>query len=300
MKIVECVPNFSEGRRQVVIDAIATEITNIKGIRLLGKEMDGDHNRAVITFIGTPEAVKKAAFQAVKKSSETIDMTKHKGEHPRIGATDVIPLIPISGVSMKDCIKIANELGKEIGEKLKIPVYLYEEAATTPDRKNLAEIRKGEYEGLKKEIETNFERKPDYGPCKMHPRAGAVAIGARMPLIAYNVNLATNNVKIAKKIANAIRFKTGGLRYVKAMGFEIKERGIVQVSMNLTNYKKTPVFRVFELIKREAERYGINVIGSEVIGLIPMDAVIDCFDYYLRVEDFDNNQVLENKIRETK
>lgn len=298
MEIVECVPNFSEGRKPAVVDAIVNEITSVDGIRLLGKEMDADHNRAVITFIGNIEAVKKAAFQAIKKSSELIDMTKQQGEHPRVGATDVVPFVPISGVTMKECIEIAKELGKEVGDKLKIPVYLYEEAATRTGRKNLAIVRKGEYEGLKIEIETNPDRKPDFGPSKMHPRAGATVIGARMPLIAYNVNLSTDNVKIAKNIANAIRFKKGGLRYVKAMGFEIKERGIVQVSMNLTNYKKTPVFRVFEMIKREAERYGVNVIGSEIIGLIPLDAVIDSFDYYLRVEDFDKNQILEKKIQE--
>lgn len=297
MKIVECVPNFSEGKRQEVIDAIVNKIESVEDIKVLDKEMDADHNRAVITFIGTPNAVKKSAFLAIKKAMELINMEKHKGEHPRIGATDVVPFVPISGVTMKDCVKIANELGKEIGEKLKIPVYLYEEAATRLERKNLANIRKGEYEGLKKEIKTNEERKPDYGPSKMHPTAGAIAIGARMPLIAFNVNLGTNNVKIAKNIANAIRFKNGGLRYIKAMGFEIKKRGIVQVSMNLTNYKKTPVFRVFEMIRREAERYGVNVIGSEVIGLIPMDAVIDCFEYYLRVEDFKKNQVLEKRIQ---
>lgn len=298
MEIVECVPNFSEGRREEVVDAIASSITNVDGIRLLGKEMDPDHNRAVITFIGTIEAVKKAAFNGIKKASELIDMSVQKGEHPRIGAADVVPFIPISGVTMKDCVNIANELGKEVGDKLQIPVYLYEDAAANQNRVNLADVRKGQYEGLKNEIEANPERFPDFGPNKMHPRGGAVAIGARMPLIAYNVNLGTNDVKIAKNIANAIRFKKGGLRYVKAMGFEIKERGIVQVSMNLTNYKKTPVFRVFEMIKREAERYGVNVIGSEIIGLIPMDAVIDCFDYYIRVENFDKNLILEKRIQE--
>lgn len=298
MKIVECVPNFSEGRRKEVVDAIVSEILSVEGVRLLDREMDPDHNRSVITFIGGPEGVKEAAFRATKKAAELIDMNKHRGEHPRIGATDVIPFVPIEGVSMEECVEIARDVGRRIGEELQIPVYLYEEAATRPDRRDLANIRRGQYEGLKEEIETNPERKPDFGPAKMHPTAGATAVGARMPLIAFNVNLRTTDIEIAKKIARAVRFRNGGFRYVKAMGFEIKERGMVQVSMNLTNYEKTPIYRVFELIKAEAERYGVAIAGSEIIGLVPMRALVDVASFYLRLEGFDPSQVLESKIRE--
>jgi glutamate formiminotransferase/formiminotetrahydrofolate cyclodeaminase len=295
-KIVECVPNFSEGRRPEVIDAILKEIKSVPGVLLLDKEMDKDHNRAVVTFVGGPEEAKTAAFKAIAKATELIDMEKHQGEHPRMGATDVVPFIPISDVKQQDCVVLAEQLGKEVGEKLHIPVYLYEAAAKIPERQNLADVRRGEYEGIKAEIETNPERKPDFGPAKMHPTAGAVAIGARMPLIAFNVYLGTPNVGIAKTIANAIRFARGGLRYCKAMGFEIKERGLVQVSMNLVNYRRTPIFRVFEMIKSEAERYGVPVVSSEIVGLTPQDALVDVADYYLRLENFKKEQVLENKL----
>jgi glutamate formiminotransferase len=297
-KIVECVPNFSEGRRIDVIDSIVSEVKSVEGVRLLDYEYDGDHNRSVVTFVGEPQKVKEAAFKAISKAAELIDMNKHEGEHPRIGASDVVPFIPISEVTMDDCVDLARELGKEVADKLKIPVFLYEAAATKPERKNLANIRKGQYEGLKEDIKKDPERKPDFGPDELHPTAGATVIGARMPLVAYNVNLGTDDVEIAKKIAKAIRYKDGGLRFVKALGFEIKERGIVQVSMNLTNYEKTPVFRVFEMIKAEAERYGVPVIGSEVIGLIPVNALIDSADYYLKIENFKKEQILENKLWE--
>lgn len=295
-KIVECVPNFSEGRRPEVIDAILEEIKSVPGVLLLDKEMDKDHNRAVVTFVGGPEEAKAAAFKAIAKAAELIDMEKHQGEHPRMGATDVVPFIPISEVTQRDCVILAEQLGKEVGEKLQIPVYLYEAAASRPDRANLAAVRRGEYEGIKAEIETNPDRKPDFGPAKMHPSAGAVAIGARMPLIAFNVYLGTPYVGIAKKIANAIRFARGGLRFCKAMGFEIKERGLTQVSMNLVNYPKTPIFRVFEMIKSEAERYGVPVVSSEIVGLTPQDALLDVADYYLRLENFKKEQVLESKL----
>ncbi len=295
-KLVECVPNFSEGRRPEVIEEIIEEIKSVEGIMFLDKEMDKDHNRAVITFAGGPEEVKAAAFKAIAKAAELIDMEKHTGEHPRMGATDVIPFIPISGVTMNDCVRLTKELGKKVGEELSIPVYLYEAAATRPDRENLAEVRRGEYEGIKKEIETNPERHPDFGPPKMHPRAGATAIGARMPLIAFNVYLKTKDVRVAKKVAKAIRFGGGGLRYVKALGFAIKERGIVQVSMNLVNYLGTPVFRVFEMIKSEANRYGVPVVSSEVVGLTPMNALIDVAEFYLQLENFKKDQILENKL----
>jgi len=297
-KIVECVPNFSEGQRMEVIEAIADQIEGVEGVRLLDYEHDKDHNRSVMTFVGTPDSVKKAAFTSCAKAAELIDLTKHKGEHPRIGATDVIPFIPISEVTMDDCVKLARVLGKEIAEKLKIPVYLYEYAAAKPERRNLENIRKGQFEGLKEIIEKDPERAPDFGQAKLHPTAGATVVGARMPLVAYNVNLNTDDIDIAKSIAKAIRHSSGGLRYVKALGLSIKEKGIVQVSMNLTNYQKTPVFRVFEMVKKEAERYGVEILGSEVIGLIPMNALVDSADFYLRLENFDRSQILESRLWE--
>jgi glutamate formiminotransferase/formiminotetrahydrofolate cyclodeaminase len=295
-KIVECVPNFSEGRRPEVIEAILAEIKSVPGVLLLDREMDKDHNRAVVTFVGGPEEAKTAAFKAIAKATELIDMEKHQGEHPRMGATDVIPFIPISDVTQRDCVILAEQLGKEVGERLQIPVYLYEAAARRPDRVNLADVRRGEYEGIKAEIETNPDRKPDFGPAKMHPSAGAVVIGARMPLIAFNVYLGTPYVGIAKKIAKSIRFSGGGLRFCKALGFEIKERGLAQISMNLVNYRKTTIFRVFEMIKSEAERYGVPIISSEIVGLTPQDALLDVAEYYLRLENFKKEQVLESKL----
>jgi glutamate formiminotransferase len=298
VKIVECVPNFSEGRRSDVIEAIAEVIKKVEGARLLDYEYDKDHNRSVYTIVGDPEAVKFAAYSAVAKAAELIDMNQHQGEHPRIGATDVIPFIPISDMTMEDCVKLAKELGADIGNNLGIPIYLYEHAASKPENQNLATVRKGQYEGLKEAIETDPERKPDFGPSMLHKTAGATAVGARMPLVAYNVNLATNDIKVAKAIAKAVRFSSGGLRYVKALGLEIKERGIVQVSMNLTNYEKTPIFRVFDMIKGEAERFGVEILGSEVVGLIPMNALLDTAEHYLRIEDFKKSQVLENRLWE--
>ncbi len=294
MKIIECVPNFSEGRSIENINKILDAIKSVEGIKVLDYGHDKDHNRTVVTFIGNPENIAEAAFRGCKKASELIDLTVHKGEHPRMGATDVIPFIPVSDVSMKECVSIAEKLGERIWKELKIPVYLYEETAKTPERKNLANVRKGEFEWLKENIE---KRPPDFGD-KIHPTAGATAVGAREFLIAFNVNLGTNDLSIAKKIAKAVRFKSGGLRYVKALGFEIKERGIVQVSMNLTNYKKTPVHKVFEMIKSEANRYGVSIIGSEVIGLAPMDSLIDVADFYLKLENFKKEQIFERRIWE--
>lgn len=295
-RLVECIPNFSEGRRPEVIAALVREITAVSGVILLDQEMDQAHNRAVLTFVGEPQAVKGAAFAAIAKATELIDMEKHTGEHPRLGATDVVPFVPISDVSMEECVQLARELGQLVGEKLAIPVYLYEAAATRPDRENLADIRKGEYEGLKKEIGVNLDRKPDFGPEKMHPTAGAVVIGARMPLVAYNVYLGTTDVSIAKKIARAIRYSTGGLRYVKALGFEIKERDLVQVSMNLVNYQGTPVYRVMELIKAEANRYGVPIVSSELVGLAPLAAFLDVAEFYLKLENFKPEQILETRL----
>lgn len=296
MKIVECIPNISEGRNQEVIETIVDELRDVQGVQLLDVEPDKDHNRTVITFIGEPEACVEAAFRITKKAAELIDLNQHKGEHPRIGATDVIPFVPIMGVTMEECIILAEKLGKRIAEELQIPVYLYEEAAKKPERKDLAVIRKGEFEGLKEDIKKNPDRAPDFGKPELHPTAGATVVGARLPLIAFNVNLNSTDVKIAKKIAKGIRFKDGGYRYVKAMGFDIKEKGYVQVSMNLTNFNGTPIFRVFETIKSEAERYGTSIRGSEIIGLVPMDALIDCAEYYLRLTSFKRTQILENRI----
>jgi len=297
MKIIECVPNFSEGRNLKIVDAIVKEIEKTKGISLLDRESDPDHNRSVITFIGEPNAVKKAAFMATSKATELIDMNKHKGEHPRIGATDVIPFVPISNVAMEECVKLSKELGKEIADKLNIPIYLYAEAATRSDRIKLPDIRKGEYEGLKEEIKNNPDKKPDFGPSKLHPSAGATAVGARYPLIAFNVNLNTNNLKIAEDIAKKIRESSGGFKAVQAKGFDIKKRGIVQVSMNLLNYEVTSMIKIFNAIKEEAEKQGVKIVGSEIIGLVPMNALIDVAEKYLKVENFKKDQILELRLK---
>ena len=298
--LVECVPNFSEGRDAQKLAKIIAEIESVDGVQLLDQEMDKDHNRAVVTFVGEPQPVLDAAFRAISKATELIDMEKHEGEHPRMGATDVIPFVPVSGVTIDDCVKLARSLGERVGNELEIPVYLYEAAATRPDRENLAEVRKGEYEGIKATIGTDPKRKPDFGPSKTHPSAGAVAIGARPYLIAFNVYLGTQNLQIAKNIANAVRDAQGGYRYVKAMGFEIKERRQVQVSMNLVNYEKTPIYRVYETIKREAERYGVPVVGSEIVGLTPLRAITRTADFYLGLENFKMNQVLEYRLKSRK
>jgi glutamate formiminotransferase/formiminotetrahydrofolate cyclodeaminase len=295
-KIIECIPNFSEGRDEEKINQIISEIESA-GVELLDREMDASHNRAVITFVGEPEAVLEAAFRGAKKAAALIDLTKHKGEHPRIGATDVIPLVPISNATTTECVALAKRLGKRIADELNIPVYLYEAAATRPDRQNLANIRKGEFEGLRDEIETNPDRRPDFGEPKVHPTAGATVVGARFPLIAFNLNLNTADVEIAQKVAQAIRFMSGGFRYCKALGFELKDKGIAQVSINMTEYTKTPLYRVFETAKREAERYGVTIMESEIVGLVPEQALIDTARYYLQLDRFDENQILEYRLR---
>lgn len=295
-KVIECIPNFSEGRDKKKINKILKAITDVPGILLLDVESDIAHNRSVITFAGKPEAVMEAAFQAAKTAAQIIDLNRHKGEHPRIGATDVIPIVPISGITMEECVRLAQKLGEKIGNELKIPVYLYEKAATRSANKNLANIRKGEYEGLKKEIEKNPERAPDFGP-KFLGKAGATAVGAREPLIAYNVNLDTQNIEIAKAIAKKIREKDGGFKNVKALGFELKDRGITQVSMNLTNYKITPPHIVFDAIKKEAKARNTKIIESEIIGLIPKKALIKGAKHYLKIMKFKNDQVLENILK---
>lgn len=296
-KIIQCVPNFSEGRNKANLELILDEIRNIEDVKLLDYSMDKDHNRSVVTFIGSPDAVVEAAFRATKKAAQVIDMRDHHGEHPRMGATDVIPLIPISEVSMEDCVKLSQELGARIGDELGISVYLYEKSASLPSRENLADVRKGQYEGMVDKLKLE-DWAPDYGPRELNLKAGVTAVGARMPLVAYNINLGTNNIEIAKKIAKSIRAKTGGFTYCKALGLEITERDIVQVSINMIDYTKTPLYRVFDTVVREAMRYGVNVIGSEIIGLLPMNALVDVADYYLRLENFDKSQILENRMAE--
>jgi len=292
-QIVECVPNFSEGQREEVIQQIAEAIRSVPGVRLLDVESDADHNRSVVTFVGEPEAVLRGAFQGMAQAAGLIDMNQHQGGHPRMGATDVVPFVPVRGVTMEDCAALARRLGEQAGRELGIPVYLYEEAATRPDRRNLADVRKGEYEGLKEAIKTDPDRKPDFGPAEMGP-AGATAIGARPPLIAFNVYLNTGDVEIARAIARAVRHSSGGLRHVKALGLLVE--GQAQVSMNLTNYQRTPVARVVEMIRREAARYGVSVARSEVVGLLPAEALYDAAAYYLQLSGFSPAQVLEDRL----
>ncbi|HZK18803.1 MAG TPA: glutamate formimidoyltransferase [Clostridia bacterium] len=294
-KLVECVPNFSEGRDEKIIGQIVKAVKEVDGVRLLDYSNDKSHNRSVVTFIGEPGAVKIAAFSATRKAAELIDLNKHEGKHPRMGAVDVIPFIPIAGVTMAECVELARGLGKQIYEELNIPVYLYEEAATNPHRKNLADLRRGQFEGLREEIKKR-ERHPDFGRPDLHPTAGITAVGARMPLIAYNINLATSDVGIAKEIAGSIRGSGGGLRDVKALGVTIKERNIAQVTINVCNYKTAPLYRVFELVKIEADRYGVGIVGSEIVGLTPAEALLDAAEYYLRLENFDQTQALELKL----
>ncbi len=293
--LVECIPNFSEARRPEVVDAISQAIQSVAGIHVLDRHSDLDHNRTVITFVGEPGAVEEAAFQAIRVAASLIDLNKHNGEHPRIGAADVVPFVPISDVTMQECIEIARRLGRRVGDELSIPVYLYEEAATRPDRQNLENIRRGQYEALKEEIQTNPERKPDFGPLSVGP-AGATVIGARQPLIAYNVYLTTDEVQVAQKVARAVRNSSGGLHYVKALGLLVE--GHAQVSMNLTNYHQTPVARVVEMVRREAARYGVGIHHTELVGLIPQKAMIDAAQWYLQLEDLQPNQILETRLYE--
>jgi glutamate formiminotransferase / formiminotetrahydrofolate cyclodeaminase len=296
-RLIECIPNFSEGRRPEVVDAICAAITSVDGVTLLDKEMDKDHNRAVVTFVCHPDNVVEAAFRGYQKAAELINMATHTGEHPRMGACDVCPFVPLTDVTIDDAIELARRLAKRVGDELAIPVYLYEDAATSTKRKNLANVRSGEYEGIRDSISIDPERAPDFGPAKMNIKAGATAIGVRFPLVAFNVYLGTNQKWIADKIADAVRHLTGGFRFVKALGFEIKERNQVQISMNLVNYPKSPIHRVFETIKSEAERYGVAVTSSEIIGLVPNDAMLAVADHYLRLEKFSKEQILEERLK---
>src|SRR5258706_5718799 len=295
-RLIECVPNFSEGRDAAKVDAIVTAMSSAPGVYVVDREMDADHNRSVITLAGEPDAVAEAALLGTGKAMELIDLTKHKGAHPRVGATDVLPFIPIDGVSIEDCVALARRVGHEIWKRYRIPVFFYEAAATRPDRVNLENVRRGQFEGLGEELKKNHDRQPDVGDPKLHPTAGVTVVGARKFLIAYNVNLNTSDVSIANKIAKAIRFSSGGLRYVKSMGVELKARNLAQVSINLTDLEQTPMHRVYEMVKREAERYGVMPVGSEIVGLVPKKAIEMAADFFLQLENFSRAEVFENKL----
>ncbi len=294
-KLVESVPNFSEGRRQEVVKEIVNQAEETDNVWVFDWSMDQDHNRSVITIVGEPVSVGEAIVKMSKKAVEFIDLRHHTGEHPRMGAVDVIPFVPIKGTTMEECIALSKSVGKQIGEELKIPVYLYEHSATRPQRENLADIRKGEFEGFFEKIKSP-DWEPDFGPREVHPTAGVVAVGAREYLIAFNVNLGTKDIKIAEAIAKAVRNSSGGYKFVKAIGVDLKEKGFVQISMNMTNYKKSPLYRVFETIRLEAERYGVPVVGSEIIGMVPMDMIIQTTRFYLKIDDLNDDKVIEDKL----
>ena len=296
-QIVQCVPNFSEGRDLEKIEKIVEPFRAKNGVKLLDYQNDEDHNRAVVTVVGAPGPLKEAIVEAMGIAIDVIDMRQHQGQHPRMGATDVVPLIPIKNVTPEEAVEISRDVASKVAGKYNLPIFLYEKSAAQPERQNLATIRQGQFEGMAEKIRLP-EWKPDFGPAEIHPSAGVTAIGARMPLVAYNVNLDTGNFEIADRIAKQVRHISGGLRYCKGIGIELKDRGIVQVSMNMTDYTKTALYRVFELIKIEARRYGVNVVGSEIIGLVPMEALIDTAAFYLGLEDFSMEQVLEYRIYE--
>lgn len=294
-RIIECVPNFSEGRDLDKIEKIVECFRAKKGVKLLDYSNDEDHNRSVVTVIGEPEALKDAVVNAIVTAVELIDMTKHKGQHPRMGAVDVIPFIPIKNTTIAEADELAKAVAEEASAKCGQPFILYEKSATATHRQNLAKIRKGEFEGMAEKM-SDTKWQPDFGGNTIHPTGGVTAIGARMPLVAYNIKLDCNSLEIANKIARQIRHLSGGFRYCKAMGVELKDRGIVEVSMNLTDYSKTAIYRVFETVKMECKRYGVNVLGSEIIGLVPMQALINCSEYYLGLENFSMEQVLESRL----
>jgi len=296
MAVIECVPNVSEGRRLDVIDKMTAALKEVPGLRVLDVQSDASHNRSVFTLAGDAAALTAGIPVLFEHALADIDLRKHKGEHPRLGAVDVVPFIPIDAVTMDECVKLAKAIAADVASRFKLPIYLYEDASSNPARKNLEDIRRGEFEGLAAKM-AKPEWAPDFGPAAPHQSGGAAVIGARMPLIAYNINLNTNRLDVAKKIASAIRMSSGGLRYVKAMGIPLEDRGIVQVSMNLTNYEKTPIFRVFETVKREAERYGVSILESEIVGLVPAAALNAAAEYYLQIGGFSPDQVLENKLR---
>jgi glutamate formiminotransferase len=293
-KVVECIPNISEGRRLDIVEEIVSEVRMVPGVVLLDYSSNADHNRTVVSFIGEPEGVLEAVWRLMVKAADKIDLDQHQGEHPRMGAIDVVPFVPVRNTTMEECVELANRLGKRVGEELKIPVYLYEKAATRPERRNLADVRRGQYEGIKESIKSP-ERKPDYGPSELG-KAGATAIGARQPLVAFNVNLGTSNMQVAKAIAKAIRGSSGGFVYVKALGVELSEQGMVQISMNMVDTQGTPLYRAFEFIKSEAAHYGVPVVGSEIVGLVPLEALLDTATYYLSLHNFEKEQLLEKRV----
>src|SRR5436190_10701401 len=295
-RLIECEPNFSEGRDAAKVDTLVGVMSSVPGVYVLDREMDADHNRCVITLAGEPDAVGEAAILGAGKAMELIDMNTHTGAHPRVGATDVVPFIPVDGVTIEDCVALARRVGNEIWKRYRIPIFFYEAAATRPDRVNLENVRRGQYEGLREELKKNHDRQPDVGEPKLHPTAGVTVVGARKFLVAYNVNLNTSDISVANKIAKAIRFSNGGLRYVKSMGVELKARNLAQVSINLTDYEQTPMHRVYEMVKREAERYGAMPVGSEIVGLVPKKAIEMAVDYFLQLENFSPAQVFENKL----
>jgi len=298
MPVIECVPNVSEGRRMEVVNALVDAVRRTPSVRLLDYSSDTAHNRSVLTMAGEATSLKAAVVALFEAALPRIDLRQHTGEHPRLGAVDVVPFVPIADVTMDECVQLAKETAAEVADRFQVPVYLYEEASGNPARKNLEDIRRGEFEGLEAKMSAPGWA-PDFGPARPHPTGGATVMGARMPLIAYNINLATNRLDVAKKIAAAIRFSSGGFRYVKAMGIAIEDRGIVQVSINLTNYEKTPMFRVFEAVKQEAARYGVTILESEIVGLVPAAALIGTAEHALQLASFTPNQILENKLRGT-
>jgi glutamate formiminotransferase len=298
MAIIECVPNISEGRRPDVVARIAAALRAVAGVRLLDVQSDATHHRSVLTLAGEAGPLKAAVLTLFERAMAEIDLRAHRGEHPRLGAVDVVPFVPIEGITMEACVALAREVGEQVAARFGIPVYLYEEAASAATRRNLEDVRRGEFEGLAAKMR-QADWTPDFGPRQPHPTAGATAIGARMPLIAFNINLATDRLDVAKKIAAGIRMSSGGFRFVKAMGIALEDRGVVQVSMNLTNHDKTPIFRVFETVKREAARFGVSVLESEIVGLVPSAALTQVAEFYLQLEGFAANQVLENRLRGT-
>ena len=298
LRLIETIPNFSEGRNQAKIKKILSCFDNVKGVTLLDHHRDPDHNRLVVTAAGQAEHLKKAVLDAVETAVRLIDLRKHKGEHPRMGAVDVIPFVPIGDATMDEAVSLSNDVGRDIWRRFRVPVFLYEESAADPLRKNLPDIRRGEFEGLAEKMKQPMW-KPDFGEAVPHPSAGAVVVGARMPLIAFNVNLDTSSMGIASAIARAVRHQSGGLRYCRAIPIDLKQRGIVQVSMNMTNYRETPLYRALEMVRMEATRYGVNVIGSEIVGLVPIDALAQSAAYYMGLESFSINQILEVKLNHT-
>jgi len=296
-RIIECVPNISEGRRPEVVEEAVAALKRAPGLRVLDVQSDKDHNRSVLTLAGDEAALRTGILDLFASTLARIDLRTHRGEHPRMGAVDVVPFIPIEGATMPDCVALAREVGEAVAERFGVPIFLYEEAATAPHRRHLEDIRRGQFEGLAEKMR-DPQWAPDFGPAAPHPSAGASVVGARMPLIAYNINLGTSDLEVARRIARAIRFSSGGYRFVKAMGVMLQERNLAQVSINMTDFRKTPLFRVFETVKAEAARHGVPVVGSEIVGLVPADALIETADHFLRLERFDPSQVLERRIRE--